>query len=240
MNTNRRKRLAARIDPSLLAHIPPFSKLSIEQISEILDHAVSRRYDPGATIFEEGEYADRFYLLLDGYIRVVRTSAQGERVTALHIPSGQLFGIAKAIGRDTYPAAAVTATEAVALSWATEFWSEFVVKYDGFATETYKVVGNRLEEMSTRILELATQQVEQRVASALSRLINQVGQKVDRGIEINFPITRQDLSEITGTTTHTVSRMLSAWEKQGIIASKRKQITVLDSDQLALLCETKA
>lgn len=240
MNTSRRKRLSARIDPHLLADIPPFSKLSADQIGEILDRASSRRYDAGTTIFDEGEYADRFYMLLDGYIRVVRVSAQGERVIALHIPSGQLFGIAEAFGRDTYPAAAVTATEAIALSWSTDLWSGFVAKYDGFATETYKVAGNRLEEMSTRILELATQQVEQRVASALLRLIMQVGHKVDSGIEIDFPITRQDLSEITGATTHTVSRMLSAWEKQGIIASKRKQITVLDRDRLALLCEAKA
>jgi CRP-like cAMP-binding protein len=48
--------------------------------------------------------------------------------------------------------------------------------------------------------------VERRVARALLRLANQAGRKVDRGIEIDFPISRQNIAEMTGTTLHTVSR----------------------------------
>lgn len=169
-------------------------------------------------IFDEGHDADRFFMLLDGYIRVVRITPSGEQVIALHISSGQLFGIAKALGKTTYPATAITASESIALSWPTRLWDSFVAEYDGFATETYKTVGARIGEMNTRIMEMATQQVEQRIANALLRLINQTGRNVEDGIEIDFPITRQDLSEMTGTTLHTVSRMLSAWEKQGLVA----------------------
>ena len=132
-------------------------------------------------------------------------------------------------------ATAITAAEALALSWPTRLWDQFVADYPGFATETYKTVGHRIGEMNTRIMEMATLQVEQRVANALLRLINQTGRKVADGIEIDFPITRQDLSEMTGTTLHTVSRMLSAWEKQGLVASQRKRITVCDPHQLVLI-----
>lgn len=207
-----------RLYESLLAHLPPFSKLDTRQIREILDLSSARRYDSGVAIFDEGHDADRFFMLLDGYIRVVRITPSGEQVIALHIPSGQLFGIAKALGKTTYPATAITASESIALSWPTRLWDSFVAEYDGFATETYKTVGARIGEMNTRIMEMATQQVEQRIANALLRLINQTGRNVEDGIEIDFPITRQDLSEMTGTTLHTVSRMLSAWEKQGLVA----------------------
>ena len=74
----------------------------------------------------------------------------------------------------------------------------------------------------------------------LLRLINQTGRKVEGGIEIAFPISRQDLSEMTGTTLHTVSRMLSAWEKDGIVKSARKQITVCDPHRLVVLSTAKA
>jgi CRP-like cAMP-binding protein len=226
-----------RLDESLLAHMPPFSKLAKPQIRTILDHATARRYDTGVAIFDEEAEADRFYMLLDGYVRVVRITATGEQVTSLHIPAGQLIGIAKALGRDTYPATAMTATEALALSWPMHLWDSFVANYDGFSTETYKTVGNRVGEMNNRIVEMATQQVEQRVATALLRLINQTGRKVDIGIEIDFPITRQDLSELTATTLHTVSRLLSRWEKQGMVQSKRKRITVTDPHALVVLTD---
>lgn len=214
MTKARRPTAHARLDPSLLANLPPFSKLETSAIGEILEQASSRYLDAGVTVFEEGQQADRFYLLLDGYIQVVRITPGGEQVIALHIPAGQLFGIAKALGHITYPASAVTAAQSLVLSWPTRVWDEFAARYDGFATETYKTVGQRIGDMNDRIVEMATQQVEQRIACAVLRLVNQAGIKVSDGIEINFPVTRQDLSEMTGTTLHTASRMLSAWEKR--------------------------
>ncbi len=176
-------------------------------------------------------------MLLDGYVRVVRITSTGEQVTSLHIPAGQLLGIARAIGRDTYPATAMTASESLALSWPMHLWDSFVTEYDGFATESYKTLGHRLNEVQNKVVEMATQQVEQRVANALLRLINQTGRNVENGIEIDFPITRQDLSELTATTLHTVSRLLSGWEKQGLVESRRKRIVVRDPHALVVLAQ---
>jgi CRP-like cAMP-binding protein len=226
-----------RLDESLLMHLPPFSRLDRRQIRTLLDLASVRRYEEGTGIFAEGDPAERFFLLLDGYVRVVRITVTGEQVTALHIPAGQLLGIARALGRDTYPATAMAACDCIALSWPTTLWDGFAAEYDGFATETYKTVGLRLGELNNRMVEMATQQVERRVANALLRLVNQTGRKVADGIEIDFPITRQDLSELTATTLHTASRLLSAWEKQGIVESRRKRIKVRDPHALVMLSQ---
>jgi CRP-like cAMP-binding protein len=227
-----------RLDVSLLSPLPPFSKLNKAQLTQALEPALSRRYDAGVSIFAEGEAADRFFMLLDGTIRVVKITPDGEQVTSLHIPAGQLFGIAQALGRDTYPATAIAASEVLTLSWPMSLWQTFISDFPGFATETYKTVGERVGEMNTRIVEMSTQHVEQRVARALLRLVSQSGRKIDLGIEIGFPITRQDVSEMTGTTLHTVSRLLSAWEKDGLVNSKRKKIIVTDPHALVILSGT--
>lgn len=226
-----------KLDESLLTHIPPFSRLSRKQIRQILDQAKPQRLNAGVAVFEEAQTANHFYLLLDGYIRVTRITPGGDQVIVLHIPSGQLFGIAKALGRTTYPATVVTAAESLILSWPTHLWDDFVTSYEGFATETYQTVGKRIGEMNDRIVEMATQHVEQRVAAALLRLINQTGRKTDHGIEIDFPITRQDISQMTGTTLHTVSRLLSRWQKEGIVGSRRKHIMVYQPHALVALNE---
>lgn len=226
-----------KLEESLVARLPPFCKLSRSQIREILDQATPERIDANSAVFDEGVQATRFFLLLDGHIRVVKTTPDGDQVIAMHIASGQLFGIAAALGKTHYPATAVAARECLVLSWPNTLWASFVANYDGFATETYKAVGNRLEEVNKRVVEMATQQVEQRVASVMLRLINQAGKKVNAGIEIDFPITRQNISEMTGTTLHTVSRLLSAWEKNGIVASKRSKVTVTQPHKLVLIAE---
>lgn len=225
----------AKLDESLLTGLPPFSRLSRPEIREILDLAAPRRYDEGTAVFQEGADAERFFLLLDGVIRVIRTTPTGEQIIALHIAPGQLFGIAPALQRDTYPATAMAAAESVALSWSARLWHDFAAKYDGFASENYRTVGERLGEMQARIVDLATKAVEQRVATALLRMANQTGRKTEEGIEIAFPVTRQNISEMTGTTLHTVSRLLSGWEKDGLVRSTRRHIVVTAPHKLVLL-----
>ena len=224
-----------KLDESLLATVPPFRRLSRPQIREIWDAATALRFDAGVAIFSEGLPVERFFLLLDGHIRVIRTTSGGDQIIALHIAPGQLFGIGAAIGRTTYPATAMTADDCVTLAWPNRLWQVFVDSYDGFATETYKAVGERVGEMNNRIVEMATQAVEQRIACAILRLVTQAGRKVDGGIEIGMPITRQNLSDMTGTTLHTVSRLLSGWERDGIVLSERRKITVTAPHRLVML-----
>lgn len=225
----------ANLDPSLLSGLPPFSRLSTDQIREVLDRATPHRWEEGRDVFRAGDEADRFFLLLDGAIRVVRTTADGEQVVPLHIPAGQLFGIAPAFGLEAYPATAVAVVECVTLSWPSRTWTEFVDQYDGFASETWRTIGGRMQELHVRIEELATRAVEQRVASVLLQILRQSGRKVEEGIEIPFPITRATIAEMTGTTLHTVSRLLSAWEKQGIVLSTRKHVTITDPHKLVII-----
>ena len=74
-------------------------------------------------------------------------------------------------------------------------------------------------------MEMTSEQVEQRVARAMLRLVQQSGRKTADGIEIDFPITRQDIAEMTGTTLHTVSRLLSRWEDEGLVRGGREKVT---------------
>ncbi|EYD72886.1 Nitric oxide -responding transcriptional regulator NnrR (Crp/Fnr family) [Rubellimicrobium mesophilum DSM 19309] len=231
--------MAKKLDAKLLSGLPPFSRLAPDQIREILDQGTSRHHDEGTAVFHEGHDADRFYLLLDGYVRVMRTLAGGEQVVLRHIPPGQLIGIAPALRRTTYPATALTVTEALTLSWPTRLWGGFMSRYEGFATETWATVGARLEQAHDQVAELATRAVEQRIAACLLRMVNQTGRKVAGGVEIAFPLSRANIAEMTGTSLFTVSRTLSAWERDGVIESSRKHILVTDPHRLLLLSDPK-
>jgi CRP-like cAMP-binding protein len=103
-----------------------------------------------------------------------------------------------------------------------------------------QTVGSRLQETHARVIEMSTQQVERRVAHALLRLARQAGRKVEQGVEIDFPISRQDIAEMTGTTLHTVSRTLSAWEQQGLVEGGRQRIVLRDPHRLFELAEHAA
>ena len=154
-----------------------------------------------------------------------------------HINPGEIFGLAKAMKRPDYPATAMAVTESLALAWSDTHWEAFLARDTGFAITALQTIGQRLQDAHGRIRELATEEVERRIAHGVLRLVNQAGRKTDEGIEIDFPVTREDIAEMTGTTLHTVSRTMARWQQLGLVVSTRKHITVRDPHRLFLLAE---
>lgn len=223
------------LDQSLIRDLPPFADMNHKALSDVLDTARSERFTKGETVFAQADEAKNFYLLLDGYVRVVKLTPNGEQVVPRYIASGELFGIAKAIGVREYPASAVAAVDCVVLIMPNLIWDDLIFKHPTFASNTYKTVGKRLVETQQQLVEFATKKVEQRIANAVLKLANQSGKKTEEGILIDFPISRKDISEMTGTTLHTVSRLLSAWEEHGLIKSGRQKITLIEGHKLVLI-----
>ena len=226
-----------KIDRSIFAGLDLFAELSTDDQDKVLEAARSSRIEKNSSVFEQGGDATHFFLLINGHIRVVRTTPDGQQIIARYINPGEIFGIAPAIGRTTYPATAVAADECLILAWPTSIWSEISAKFPSLVSNTYKVIGERLQETQERVVELSTAQVEQRVANAVLRLVKQTGRKTAEGLLIDFPISRQDIAEMTGTTLHQVSRLLSAWEEQGLIKSGRQKITVTNAHKLFLIAD---
>ena len=95
----------------------------------------------------------------------------------------------------------------------------------------------RLHDMQRRYEELATQQVEQRLARVLLRLVTRTGRRIEQGVLIDVRLTRQDLAEMTGTTLFTVSRVLNRWQKAGVIRAGRQRVVVLHPHGLVSIAD---
>lgn len=227
----------ASVDRSLVANLPMFAGLTPAEQDELLREARSIRYPKGTAVFDQGMEADRFYLLLHGHLRVEKTTPQGQQSVVRYVSAGELFGVAQAMNLTHYPATAVAAVDSIALAWPSSSWNRLIAKYPTFAASALQTVGSRLQDTQARVMEMSNNQVEQRVAHALLRLAKQAGKKVDAGVEIDFPISRQDVAEMTGTTLHTVSRILSAWEQQGLVEGGRQRIVLRDTRRLHGLAE---
>jgi CRP-like cAMP-binding protein len=229
--------MMATVDRSLVANLPLFAGFSAEELTEILREARSLRIAKNRNVFAEGEDAHSFFVLLHGHVRASKTTPTGEQVVVRYVAPGETFGVAPAIGLRRYPATATAVDDSVALAWPSAIWPRLVSQFPALATNTLQTIGSRLQETHTRVVEMSTQQVEQRVAHALLRLAKQAGHKVEHGVEIDFPISRQDIAQMTGTTLHTVSRILSSWEQRGLIESGRQRIVLRETHKLLVLAE---
>ncbi|MGO9390381.1 Crp/Fnr family transcriptional regulator [Rhodoblastus sp.] len=227
----------AQLDRSLIAGSPTFAGMSPESLDDILTQATPLRLPKGDAAFRQGEHADRFFLLLHGRLRVTRLNPQGQQMVVRFISPGDMFGVAMAIQVEAYPGTATAAVDSLALAWPNSVWSELLARHPGLAVNTMQALGARLQDSQKRILDLSTQQVEQRIAGALLQLAHQAGRKTDDGLLIDFPLSRQDLAEMIGATLHTVSRTFSAWEEMGLVEVGRQRVVVRDMAGLHALAK---
>ncbi|GFZ90271.1 CarD family transcriptional regulator [Elstera cyanobacteriorum] len=229
-----------KLDQALVRSFPIFQNTPAADLGTMLNHASPRQVSPGSSVFTQGAMADSFYVLLFGRLKVVQTTRDGHQVIVRHVNPGDLFGIAQALARPDYPATAIALTDSRMLFWNAALWSSFLSLSPAFAQNALHAVGQRLQEAHTRIQELTTEEVERRIAHAVLHLAERSGRPAEGGVLLDFPITRQDIAEMTGTTLHTASRIMAAWDTQGLIDSKRKNLLVRDTFALTAIAERVA
>jgi CRP-like cAMP-binding protein len=225
------------LDPAVLQNLPPFVGLPRADLEAVASRATSRLYTAGTAVFEQGAEAAQFCVLVSGRLRATQVARTGDQIVLRMVNPGELCGIARAMGRTTYPATVMAAVESVVLRWPMRHWDEMVASYPTFAAAAIGTIGGRLQEAQSRIREMSTEVVERRVAHTVLRLVQQSGKRETDGIRIDFPISKQDLAEMTGTTLFTVSRILGAWEQADLVGTGRQKLTVRDPHRLLLIAD---
>lgn len=225
------------IDRSLVEGFQLFDNMAPEAIDDVIATATSRRYPSGETVFEQGDAADNFFVLLHGRLRVTQVNAEGQQIVIRMVNPGDIFGIARALQRTDYPGTSTAVKDSIVLVWPMSAWDGFMTAHPTLAVNAMRTMGARLQEAQTLMRELATEAVERRVAHTVLRLANQAGKREEDGIRIDFPLSKQDIAEMTGTTLHTVSRILTAWEAEGLVEGGRQKLMLRDPHELVLIAD---
>src|SRR5512146_1802189 len=118
---------------SLSRALPLFSAMDEAELDDVIARATSHRVPKGTPVFQQGEIAKSFFVLLHGRLKVVRVTPQGQQMIVRFVNPGDIYGIAKALRRDDYPASAVALVDSVTLAWPSEIWDEFVAAHPAFA-----------------------------------------------------------------------------------------------------------
>jgi CRP/FNR family transcriptional regulator, nitrogen oxide reductase regulator len=226
------------LDTQLIAGFPVFEGIAVQDLERVLAEGRAAHFAKSTIVFEQGAPANSFYLLLHGRVRAYRVTPDGKQIVMRFAGSGELFGIANAVGTPTYPANAVAVVDSVAIVWPSSAWSMLLARVPPLALKIIQLMGCQLQQVHARMTEMATEEVTRRVARTLLRLASQAGRKTKDGVLIDFPITREDIAHMSSTTLHTVSRILSSWEQEGLVESVRQRVLLRDPHRIYLLAET--
>ncbi len=220
-----------------LQTIPLFAGLCTDELEPIVRAAQRQQIPPGNRFFWQGDPAATIYVLVHGQVRLTQVTPDGQQVILRLVGPHQMFGAISALGSGEYPASAEALVACEALAWDAAWLLQSFDRIPHLARNGMALMAGRIEELQDRLREMATERAERRLARTLLRLIRHAGRKVDGGILLDLPLTRQDLAEMSGTTLYTVSRILSRWESQGITENDRRQVLVRAPHELVAIAE---
>jgi len=204
----------------------------------IAQMGIQRAVEDGGFFFLQGDPAEYLYIMLSGRAKLCQIAPDGQQVNLRTLNPYQLFGAVGAVDPlATYPACAQTLDDSSALAIRSDQFRKLLEERPHLSFGLMKLMTGYIAEMQERYREMVTEKVEQRIARVLLRLAGQSGKRVDDGVLIELPFSRQDLAEMAGATLYTVSRVLSSWEKQGLISNGRERVKLTNPHGVMRIAE---
>ena len=185
-----------------------------------------RGYDKGETIFREGEPADRIHFVHIGRVKIVKSAGSRDIILEILGP-GEPVGAVAVFERRPFPASAVTLEPSGILSIPEREFFALLEKRPEMMRQLLAGLTHRLMMVNKRLADL-TGSAEHRAARLFLTLADRVGLAGPQGVRIPLPLSRQEIADLIGTTLETAIRLMSRWQKEGLVLTEKDGFLVPD------------
>ena len=220
-----------------LARCPLFAGLGADALAEVAAAGAVRTLARREVAFSEGDPADAFLVVLAGRLKLTQTSADGHEMIVRYVGPGEMCAVVALTPGDAYPVTAEAVEETRVAAWDSGVLQGLLRRHPELAVNALRLLSERMRELTGRLRELATEKVARRVARALLRLARKTGKRVEGGVLLDLPLSREDLAAMTGTTLFTVSRLLAEWERGGLVEVGRERVVIRVPHGLVAIAE---
>ncbi len=207
--------------------IPMFSSLSEETLKRLKDKMFIKEYKNKSIVFFEGDRSDYIYVVLEGKVKLYKTTQKNTQVHINILKAPSLIGEFAAFERSPFPATCQFITDGVMGKIPIDFFENELLTQKNVALNVIRSLTAKVALLSTLIHQETVLSSEAKVANII---LNESS--------IFERLKNSEIAEILNLTPETLSRILSKFKKDDIIELKRHKITILDSKKLELIVET--
>jgi CRP/FNR family transcriptional regulator len=221
------------IDVDAVRKLPRFSGLAPEAHAWLSERLSRKFYEKGKLLFLEGEDSTHLYLIERGAVKVFRSLESGRELILGLFRHGDAIGEVALIDGHGYPASAAAHEDSTVLLMRREDYLYFLKTFDGAAIALLRDLMMRMRTMQRRMEDLGGGGVEYRLGRVLQAFC--ATSKGDGPLYIPVPLTRQDFADMVGARVETVIRIMSRWQKEGLIGNDERGMWVRDRGTLEAL-----
>ena len=225
----------SKCEQCIVREFSSLKALTKDELIKLSDCKTSHIIKKGDVIFEEGENVNGIYCIKDGICKLTKLSANGKDHIVKLVTKGELLGQRSMISDEPVNLSAVALEDMQVCFIPKSEVMGYFDKNNQFSMNVMKTICGDLKEADDHMVNLAQKTVKERLAETLLYLNDTFGKNEDNSLKVQ--LSRDELASIIGTATESCIRLLSDFNKLGLIELNGKKIVLKDINALKKLAE---
>lgn len=220
----------SKCEQCIVRQFSSLKALTKNELIKMADCKTSFTIKKGEPLFEEGETVNGVYCVKEGVCKMTKLSDNGKDQIVKLAKPGELLGQRSMISDETANLSAIALEDMQVCFIPKSEIMGFFNENNQFSLNMMKTICGDLKDSDDHMVDMAQKTVKQRLAETLLYLEENFGVNEDNSLKLQ--LSREELAGMIGTATESCIRLLSEYNKSGIIDLKGKKITLLDKNKL--------
>lgn len=225
----------SKCEQCIVREFSALKALNKDELLKLADCKTSYVVKKGDVIFDEGDHLDGIFCVKDGVCKLTKLSSNGKDQIVKLVTRGELLGQRSLISEEPTNLSAVALEDMTVCFVPKSQVMDFFNENNKFSLNVMKNVCHDLKEADNVLVNLAQKSVKERLASTLLYLHDTFGVNEDDSLKLH--LSREEISSIIGTATESCIRLLSEFNKSGLIELNGKKIILKNKKELKKLSE---
>ncbi len=220
----------SKCEQCIVREFSSLKALNKDELLKIANCKSSYTIKKGEPIFEEGENVNGIFCVKDGVCKLSKLSPNGKDQIVKLVSKGELLGQRSMISDEPVNLSAIALEDMeVCFIPKSEIMGLFT-QNNNFSMNVMKAICGDLKEADDHMVNMAQKTVKERLAETLLYLKDTFGTNEDQSLKTQ--LSREELASMIGTATESCIRLLSDFNKNGLIEIKGKKIYLKDISKL--------
>jgi CRP/FNR family cyclic AMP-dependent transcriptional regulator len=216
----------------VLTRLPMFARLTPETTALLEAGVQKRSFRRGEVIFHKGDPGSSMYIILEGQVRIVLPSDNGEEALLGVLDSGDFFGELSLIDGQPRSATIMTSEPTDTAVLHRDAFLKVIHSSPAIAIDMLRILAHRLRDTDEFVQDAVFLDVPGRLAKKLLELSEAYGDARPDGTVIGLRLTQSELATMVGATRESVNKHLRAYRSRGIIDVSRQRIIIRRPEEL--------
>lgn len=220
------------MDDDVVRQAPLFAALDDEAAGALLASMTRTQVSRSEVLFHEGEPGDRLYVIIEGKVKLGRTSGDGRENLLAILGPGEMFGELSLFDPGPRNATATAVSEAVLVGLGSDDLGTWLTGRPDVARQLLRALARRLRRTNEALADLVFSDVPGRVAKALLDLSERFGRPAEDGLRVAHDLTQEELAQLVGASRETVNKALADFASRGWLRLEARAVVLIDIERM--------